>query len=560
MNLIYSSLLRNASLPRRMLFVSVLLIAVTFITLLVWQTGGIKYVYSHTMYIPIVLAGTLLGYRGGLLIALVGGVALGPWMPINTSTLEMQEPLNWMFRTCAFAAVGLLAGFSSDIGRRYVAHLRVIARRDPISKLPNRKALLEQLAKHMAQEDYRTQRRTPFLVTCNIDNSMALRSAFGFEVIDTIIKTYADNLTQLQQYSLEVYRTHATQLAVLVDDVGMSDIERLMQDCLTTITETVRYGGLNIYVSRHLSGVRLDASEQDPNETLKHAEIAIARANEKLTDSFIYTPEVGENISKQLALMAEVSNAIENNQLLMYYQPKVDLKSQQVIGAEALIRWHHPERGWIRPDEFIPDAEHSTLILRISEFVLRAVIQQVQQWQQQGITIPISINVTGHDLLQPGFSQMMFELLEEFQVDGSAIELEITEGTLIQDIDEVVSELLRLTRAKITVSIDDFGTGYSSLQYLYRLPISLLKIDQLFVKHLPEDQGASHICAAAVALAQKMGIKALAEGVETQQNLDYLVELGCDYGQGYFFSKPLSADAFAAWYHHRETQYEQPLG
>lgn len=560
MNIIHSSLLRNASLSRRMLFVCSLLIAVAAIALLVWHTGGIKYVYSHTMYIPIVLAGTLLGYRGGLLIALVGGLALGPWMPINTSTLEMQAPLNWIFRTCAFAAVGVLAGFASDTGRRYVEHLRVIARRDPISKLPNRKALLEQLAKYMRQENYCTQRRTPFLVTCNIDNSMALRSAFGFEVIDDIIRTYADNLSRMERYPLQVYRTHATQLSILVEDIGMSDIERLIQDCLATITETVRYGSLTIYVSRHISGVRLDASEQDPSETLKHAEIAIARANERLTDSFIYTPEVSENISKQLALMAEVSEAIERGELLMYYQPKVDLKNQQVIGAEALIRWHHPERGWIRPDEFIPDAEHSTLILRISEFVLREVVQQVQQWQQQGIIIPISINVTGHDLLQPGFSQTMFRLLEEFQVDGSAIELEITEGTLIQDIDEVVSELLRLTRAKITVSIDDFGTGYSSLQYLYRLPISLLKIDQVFVKHLPEDEGASHICSAAVALAQKMGIKALAEGVETQRNLDYLVELGCDYGQGYFFSKPLSADDFSAWYQHRETQYEQPLG
>lgn len=180
--------------------------------------------------------------------------------------------------------------------------------------------------------------------------------------------------------------------------------------------------------------------------------------------------------------------------------------------------------------------------------MLREVIRQVHQWQKQGLKLQVAINVSGHDLLQPNFSTMLLELLKEYDVSGEYIELEITEGSLIQDIDEVIAELLKLTRAKITVSIDDFGTGYSSLQYLYKLPISLLKIDQVFVKNLPEDKGASHIITAAVVLAQKLNIYSLAEGIENQSSLDYLCKLGCDYGQGYFFSKPLSADDFVQWY------------
>lgn len=550
-------LFRKYTEPQRIVLVIVLMLAVAGVTALVWLTGGIKYVYSHSMYIPIALAGIIFGYRGGIIVGLIGGVALGPWMPINTDTMEMQETINWLYRTFYFVSVGVLAGLSSDTSRRYIERLRQLARRDSVSKLPNRKALLECLEKlrttrGMSQSNH-------FLVTCSIDNGMALRSAFGFTVIDAIIESYAKALQEMPQHTPEVFRIHAGQLAALFPNINTEDTEVLMNECLATLRENANFQKLSVYVNRHLGGVLLNDSSIEPTTTLQHAEIAIARANDKMTDSFIYTEEVSENISKQLALMADVTEGIERGDFLMHYQPKVELANGKAYGVEALIRWHHPEKGWIRPDEFIPSAEHSTLILKISEFVLREVIRQTSVWQKQGIYLQVAINVTGHDLLQPGFSQMLFDLLKEYEVDGNWIEIEITEGTLIEDIDDVVAELLKLAKAKITVSIDDFGTGYSSLQYLYKLPISLLKIDQVFVKTVPEDDGASHICAAAIVLAQKMGIKSLAEGVETEANLAYLRELGCDYGQGYLFCKPLGADEFVEWYRSHQN-HEQQLG
>lgn len=550
-------LFRKYTQPQRILLVIVLMLAVTGVTALVWFTGGIKYVYSHSMYIPIALAGIIFGYRGGIIVGLIGGVALGPWMPINTQTMEMQETINWLYRTFYFVSVGVLAGLSSDTSRRYIERLRHLARRDPVSKLPNRKALLERLEKLRTTREI--SQSNHFLVTCSIDNGMALRSAFGFTVIDAIIESYAKAMQKMPQHTPEVFRIHAGQLAALFPNINAEDTEVLMNECLATLRENANFQNLSVYVNRHLGGVLLNDSSIEPTTTLQHAEIAIARANDKMTDSFIYTEEVSENISKQLALMADVTEGIERGDFLMHYQPKVELANGKAYGVEALIRWHHPEKGWIRPDEFIPSAEHSTLILKISEFVLREVIRQTSVWQKQGIYLQVAINVTGHDLLQPGFSQMLFDLLKEYEVDGHWIEIEITEGTLIEDIDDVVAELLKLAKAKITVSIDDFGTGYSSLQYLYKLPISLLKIDQVFVKTVPEDDGASHICAAAVVLAQKMGIKSLAEGVETEANLAYLRELGCDYGQGYLFCKPLGADEFVEWYRSHQN-HEQQLG
>ncbi|WP_411359682.1 putative bifunctional diguanylate cyclase/phosphodiesterase [Pseudidiomarina salilacus] len=541
-------LFRKYTQPQRLLLVTVLMTAVAGVTALVWYTGGIKYVYSHSMYIPIAIAGIVFGYKGGVIIALAGGLALGPWMPINTATMEMQDTINWVYRTFYFLAVGLLAGLSSDTSRRYIQRLKQFARRDPVSKLPNRKALLERLEEILPRRNQDLDSCCYLLVTLSIDNGMALRSAFGFSVIDSIIDGYARQLHEMPNHQPEVFRIHGGQLAALFPGTKPDDVDVLMQACLKTLPENANFQSLSVYVNRHLGGVLIDNHENDPQAIMQHAEIAIARANDKMTDAFVYTQEVSESIASQLALMADVTDGLKRGEFTMHYQPKVALADGKVYGVEALIRWQHPVRGWVSPDEFIPNAEHSTLILKISEFVLREVMQQVSKWRASGIDLQVAINVSGHDILQPGFAQMLFELLKEFDVPGERIELEITEGTLIEDIDEVVAELLKLTEAQITVSIDDFGTGYSSLQYLYKLPISLLKIDQVFVRYLPEDKGASYIVSAAIVLAQKMGIKSLAEGIETQANLDYLQQLGCDYGQGYLYSKPLSADNFIAWY------------
>ncbi|RUO58991.1 putative bifunctional diguanylate cyclase/phosphodiesterase [Pseudidiomarina insulisalsae] len=541
-------LFRKYTPVQRFIVVALLMLAVAAVTLLVWATGGIKYVYSHSMYIPIAIAGTVFGYKGAIVFALVGGLALGPFMPISTETMEMQKTINWMYRCFYFLAVGLLSGLAIDTSRRYIRRLERMTNHDPVTDLPNCKALIERLNFLRTKSRTHQPYKRGFLVICSIDNSMELRSAFGFTVIDSIIEDYAHSLAAMPKYRPELYRIHANQIAGLFHQIEDEQIDDLMSTCLATVKENANFGDLWVYVERHLGGVRLNGNEPDPIKTIQHGEIAIARASERMLDSFIYTPEVGEDISKHLALMADVSDSIDRGDFVMHYQPKINLSNNTIIGAEALIRWHHPTIGWIPPNQFIPFAERSTLILKISEFVLHEVIRQTAAWQQQGIYIKVAINITGHDLLRPGFSQMLFDLLQHYHVDGSFIELEITEGTLIEDMDDLIVKLLKLSKAKITVSIDDFGTGYSSLQYLYKLPVSLLKIDQIFVKNLPDDQGAANICAAAIVLAHKMGIKVLAEGIESKQHLRSLRELGCDYGQGYLICKPKSADDFINWY------------
>lgn len=546
---LYNFFYRTRSQPQHILVLFVLMAMVVAVTLVVWQTGGIKYVFSHSMYIPIALAGIIFGYKGGIFFGLTGGVALGPWMPIDTVTMELQQTLNWVYRTLFFLCIGILAGLSSDLNRRFIRKSQEESRMNPVSKLPNRKALLERLEQVVKRPKSRSKKEgNYFLVTCCIDNDMALRSAFGFAIIDTIIGVYADKLKTMSNYTPEVFHIYTGQVAALFPAVRDKDAETLMKACETTLTDSAKFQDFSVYVNRHLAGVRIDSTEKEPSAILQHAEIATACANENMVESFIYQSAISEGISEQLELMADLAHSIEQGHFSMHYQPKLHLSTGEVIGVEALIRWQHPTKGWISPASFIPIAERTTLILKISTFVLEEVIQQISVWQRDGLNLQVAINVSTHDLLQHGFCKTLFELLQKYDVPGELIELEITEGKLIKNIDAMTAKLLKLTKAKITVSIDDFGTGYSSLQYLYQLPISLLKIDQVFVRNLPADEGATHIVCAALVLSQKMGIKCLAEGIENAEILEYLRTLGCDYGQGYLFCKPLAPEDFVHWH------------
>jgi EAL domain-containing protein (putative c-di-GMP-specific phosphodiesterase class I) len=212
-----------------------------------------------------------------------------------------------------------------------------------------------------------------------------------------------------------------------------------------------------------------------------------------------------------------------------------------------LIRWQHPQRGWVPPNVFIPCAEQSTLIQAIVEFTLRRSLEQVKRWREQGESIHIAVNVSPKNLIYRGFVDKVFSLLDFYGVDGELLELEITEGALMTDMERVIGELNRLAQRRVRITIDDFGTGYSSLQYLHRLPISHIKIDQSFVRRALTEKSASHIVESAVSLAHRIGITTVGEGVEDRATYAALDSMGCDIVQGFFVGYPLTEDEFAHW-------------
>lgn len=533
----------------RIIMVPALLMLVAGVTALVYATGGIKFVYSHSMYLPILLASFAFGIRGGLVTGLLGGIALGPFMPINITTGEMQHALNWLYRTGFFMLVGAVSGAASDSVRSYLRHLKWIARHDAITQLPNRNALLDTLSNLSKRKNTSD---SFVLAVILLQNAMELKSAFGFDIIEEIIRQSAARYENILQHRARAYRIDTEQIAILIEHQGTQNIDALLAELMESARQPFQFNNIPIHADSCLGYVTFGKVAQPPVFYLQRAESALIAAHESDQESVAYSPEIATIAKENLSILGSLMGAIKEGQLSLHYQPKIDIRTGKIHSVEALMRWNHPERGNIPPVVFIPRAEQSTLINLITEFALEQAMEQIVKWRQNGIHLPIAVNISPRNLLQPGFSDLVLQLLQRYDVCGQSLELEVTEGALMTDMAHTIVELSRLADAKITISIDDFGTGYSSLQYLHQLPISLIKIDQSFVRRLPIDKGAAHIVEAAVTLAHKMGMKTIAEGVENREAYDLLARLGCDIAQGFMISRPLPAADFEKWYLQRE--------
>jgi diguanylate cyclase len=281
---------------------------------------------------------------------------------------------------------------------------------------------------------------------------------------------------------------------------------------------------------------------QDTVTLLKSAGTALNRAREQDGDSYqFYTSGRTTKALRKLLLENNLRPALERGEFVLHYQPQVDLKSFQVVGSEALIRWHHPGLGLLPPAEFIGVAEDSGLIIALGEWTLRAACLQNKSWQDAGLDpLRVGVNLSARQFQQPNLVETVAQILKGTGLDPRFLELELTEGSIMKDPDEAIGKLHELKAMGVKISIDDFGTGYSSLSYLKRFPIDTLKIDQSFVSEINTDSDDAAIVAAIIDLAHALKLNVIAEGVETQEQLDYLRMLKCDEVQGFLFSKPLS--------------------
>jgi EAL domain-containing protein (putative c-di-GMP-specific phosphodiesterase class I) len=261
----------------------------------------------------------------------------------------------------------------------------------------------------------------------------------------------------------------------------------------------------------------------------------------------LYDVEPDQNSTRRLALMNELREALAAGELLVYYQPLVDLATEQVTGAEALVRWPHPQHGFIPPDYFIPLAEHTSLIAPLTRYVLESALQQCQAWQQGGHAIGVAVNLSTRVLHDAELPAMVGALLEEYAVPPHLLTLELTESALMTDPEHALSVLTQIAALGVRTAIDDFGTGYSSLGYLKQLPVDEVKIDKSFVFGMDENPKDEAIVRSVVAMAHAMGLEVVAEGVENQASWSLLCALGCDVVQGYYVSRPLPASEFTRW-------------
>ncbi|MDH3438970.1 MAG: EAL domain-containing protein, partial [Betaproteobacteria bacterium] len=331
---------------------------------------------------------------------------------------------------------------------------------------------------------------------------------------------------------------------VLSNLAGAQDANLVAQKMMACFTEPFWLEGTEVYVTASI-GITLypdDSTEQDI--LIRNADAAMYKAKEIGRDSYqFYTPEMNTRALGILGMENSLRRALDRNEYLLYYQPKVGIANGEITGLEALIRWRHPERGLVSPGEFMSVLEETGLIVQVGQWVLNAVCRQIKEWENAGVqTVPVAVNLSARQFTSKDLGATIKRILEEHQIDSGLIELEITESSLMVNTEEAVRTLEYLSALGVSISIDDFGTGYSSLSYLKRFPLDSLKIDRSFIRDITTDGDDATITRAVISMAHSLGLKVVAEGVETERQLAFLTEYGCDQIQGYFFSHPLPAD------------------
>jgi len=434
-----------------------------------------------------------------------------------------------------------------DITERKLVEARLVelATRDPLTKLPNRPALTAKLNQMLAgAQDAEAAFAVLFV---DLDNFRHINETRGHVVADQVIEMTGERLQQCVQSQDTVAHFGGDEFMVVLDGVsGDEEAETAGEIIREVIAQPYFVGGKEVYVTASIGVAMYPADGDNVSELMKNADTALhhVKTRQRGTLAF-YAPELTANIGHWVRLEAGLRRALANNELFLNFQPKIDLESGNLIGAEALVRWNSSEMGYVPPDEFVPIAEETGLVGPIGEWVLVEACRQAVIWNNlSDAPIHVGVNVSAHQMKQGDMGDKVKLSLEETGLDPRLLELELTESVMLDNSGKMIATLEELRSLGITVAIDDFGTGYSSLSYLTSFPLDTLKVDRAFVMNLPDDRDAVAIARAIVGMAKSLDLHVVAEGIETGNQEGFLNALGCHTGQGYLFSKPLSDNAF----------------
>lgn len=448
--------------------------------------------------------------------------------------------------------VSQLVGFFTDLSARRASEerLRYLAHYDELSGLANRS--LFRLRLQEAAQRIRSNGRSLALLHIDLDRFKLLNESLGHELADQLIRKIARRIVSAVPEADTVARLSGDEFAVLFDGYSnLSSLVRVTTRLLNKLRKPQRLDGHEVVVSASVGiSVQSDAT-RDVEALIGQADMAKQHAKHLGGDNFqFYTESLRASTLERLQLENQLRKAIDEGQLTVYYQPKLCLRSGRLHAAEALVRWQHPERGMVPPAQFIGLAEETGLIAPIGEFVLRQACRQARQWSLQGFAVRVSVNLSVYQLRQGKLVSLVRQVLEETGLTPQLLELELTESQLLESVEHIISTFEQLHALGVKLAIDDFGTGYSSLSYLKRLPVDYVKIDQAFIRGLHPGSQDAAITQAIITLSRSLGLKVVAEGVETHEQLAFLREQACDEAQGYLISKPVPEAEFRAMLSH----------
>ncbi|MFK8029939.1 MAG: putative bifunctional diguanylate cyclase/phosphodiesterase [Gammaproteobacteria bacterium] len=451
-----------------------------------------------------------------------------------------------------------------DITQRKASESQVfdLAYYDRLTGLPNRHLFSQELDDVL--NDARTQKRQFAMMFVDLDRFKRINDTLGHSIGDELLKAVADRLQSCTRPSdgfvqvdgeyaddIRLARLGGDEFVLMLDQVdGETAASKIADRVISALSLPFNCKGHQLVVTPSIGIAFYPKDGRTKDELLMNADSAMYRAKAagRNTHKF-YSGSMRLRSLHRLSMEEELRKAIDNEQFELFYQPKVDLSNWEIVGAEALIRWQHNERGWISPADFIPVAEETGLILPIGRWVMEAACEQLKKWRHTSLNkLCISVNVSSQQIYSDGLTDLVSNIINSVGIDPGKLELEITESMLMRDIESTIDTLNELKEFGVGLSIDDFGTGYSSLSYLKRFPIDALKIDSSFVRELQDDNNDAAICAAILAMAHKLDLKVVAEGVELVSQVDYLRSQNCDLIQGFFISKPVAATDFESLY------------
>lgn len=420
--------------------------------------------------------------------------------------------------------------------------LQYIAHHDTLTGLPNRILFLDRVAQVLTHT--RRHDRLAAVLFMDLDQFKNINDSLGHEVGDKLLTAVAGRLGDALRPGDTVARFGGDEFVMLLDDVdSYNDITRILERLRRALRTSIDLDGISLHVTGTIGVSVFPQDGEDGPSLLKNADNAMYRAKEQGRGSYaFYSEEMSTRVNERLAMENQLRAAVDNGEFEIHYQPQIDIVNNTVPAVEALLRWRRPGGGWVEPERFVPLLEDTGLIVPVGERVLHDACMEVSAWNREtGRRLELAVNISARQFSDNRFADRVLQTLEATDLAPGLLQLEMTESVYLRSTGPIDATVRRLDEAGIQLVIDDFGTGYSALSYLKRLPIQILKIDRSFIRDIPDADDDSALTIAALAMARGLGLRVVAEGVETPAQLEFLREHGCRYVQGFLFRKPVTA-------------------
>lgn len=502
----------------------------------VYYTGGIKYVYSHTMYIPILLAGIVFGMKYGLLVGLIGGILLGPLMPIEIDPVEQQLFINWFYRLLIFLSIGGLSGYYADRLRRLNKVNEKLFAYNIETDVPNINFLLE------LDDNY--IKGKCLLATVLVNNKHNIYEVLGAEIYNKVINALANKISSGLPEKTVVIQADKEKLWVIFPSENGYEDAKLISETLSTDLEIDK---IKIYVDYSIGVTEIASFKHSKSLTSFRDSDKLAGHAKKNNLPYVLFDKDMLKEKLNFNLLGLFSGALKSHETYLVYQPLVNSQTKEIVGVEALIRWNNELHGLIMPNDFIPLVESTQLIHPMTSWVIRQVMRKQKAFREKGLKFLSSINLSVKNLHDHNFFTHVMEILKQEGADPNDIVFEVTETVLLKEAEQSKQTIAELKNVGFKIAIDDFGKGYSSLTYLCQFAIDYLKIDRYFMSNIAENKSVYEIVSATVKLAHQLDLLVVAEGIETEDTYEIIKQLGCDYTQGYYFARPIEDKKIIQW-------------